>query len=93
MQWKVLAGLRFFLAWIVVCYHLKNFIPDYGKDFLCTFGKLNGLTAVLGFLLISGYSIAHSLTKNPEGFYNRRFLRIYPLYFCAVIVSLIPFLI
>jgi peptidoglycan/LPS O-acetylase OafA/YrhL len=54
MQWKVLAGLRFFLAWIVVCYHLKNFIPDYGKDFLCTFGKLNGLATVLGFLLISG---------------------------------------
>lgn len=93
MQWKVLAGLRFFLAWIVVCYHLKDFTPDYGKDFLCTFGKLNGLAAVLGFLLISGYSIAHSITRNPEGFYKRRFLRIYPLYFCAVFVSLIPFLI
>jgi len=23
MQWKVLAGLRFFLAWIVVCYHMN----------------------------------------------------------------------
>lgn len=93
MKWKVLAGLRFFLALVVVCYHLKDYVPDYGKDLWCNLGKLNGLAAVLGFLLISGYSIANSISRNTEGFYQRRILRIYPLYFCAVFASLIPFLI
>lgn len=93
MKWKVLAGLRFFLALIVVSYHLKDFVPNYGKDLLCQLGKFNGMAAVLGFLLVSGYSIAHSITKNTKGFYQRRILRIYPLYVCAVLVSLIPFLI
>lgn len=93
MNWKVLSGFRFLLAWIVFCYHLRDFVPDYGKDFLCAFGKLNGLAAVLGFLLISGYSIANSITKEPRGFYQRRILRIYPLYLCGVILSLGIFLI
>jgi peptidoglycan/LPS O-acetylase OafA/YrhL len=92
MQWKVLAGLRFFLAFIVICYHLKDYVSEYGKDWLCQVGKLNGLAAVLGFLLISGYSIAHSVTRNPKGFYKRRIFRIYPLYVCAIVVSVLPIL-
>lgn len=91
MKWKVLAGLRFFLAAIVLCYHLKDFIPEYSSDWLCIFGRLNGLAAVLGFLLVSGYSIANSITKEPSRFYQRRLFRIYPLYICAVLFSLIPF--
>lgn len=89
MQWKVLAGLRFVLAWIVVCYHLRDYVPNYGQDFLCQFGKLNGLAAVFGFLLISGYSIAHSLDRKQSGFYQRRLLRIYPLYVCAILVTVL----
>jgi len=46
---------------------------------------------VLGFLVVSGYSIAHSLHKRPAGFYKRRLLRIYPLYVTSVIFSLLPF--
>jgi peptidoglycan/LPS O-acetylase OafA/YrhL len=90
-QWKILAGLRFFLAFIVLCVHLHLLLPEVGKPWR-TFYYLSGFSAVLGFLVISGYSIAHSITQNPEGFYKRRFLRIYPLYFCSIIVSLIPFL-
>jgi peptidoglycan/LPS O-acetylase OafA/YrhL len=92
MQWKVLAGLRFFLAFIVFSYHLKDYVPDYGRDLFCQIGKLNGLAAVLGFLLVSGYSIAHSVSKEASGFYQRRIFRIYPLYLCAVLFSISPFL-
>ncbi|MBD2102620.1 acyltransferase [Leptolyngbya sp. FACHB-261] len=91
MKWKVLAGLRFFLAWIVVSDHTRFFIPGADGNPLFIFSKLNAMAAVLGFLLISGYSIAHSLIKQPKEFYQRRVLRIYPLYFFAVLVSLIPF--
>lgn len=91
MRWKVLAGLRFFLAWVVVCEHLKVYIPDANNNVFLIFSKLNALTAVFVFIFLSGYSIAHSVNKNPEGFYRRRIFRIYPLYFCAVIFSLIPF--
>jgi peptidoglycan/LPS O-acetylase OafA/YrhL len=54
--------------------------------------RLGGQSAVLGFLLISGYSIANSITRNPKKFYSRRLLRIYPLYVCAIFASLLPFL-
>jgi peptidoglycan/LPS O-acetylase OafA/YrhL len=47
---------------------------------------------VLGFLIVSGYSIGNSLQRRPEGFFRRRVLRIYPLYFIAVLYALVPFL-
>jgi peptidoglycan/LPS O-acetylase OafA/YrhL len=47
----------------------------------------DGKAAVVGFLLVSGYSIAASFERDAEGFYRRRFLRIYPLYFVAVLFS------
>jgi peptidoglycan/LPS O-acetylase OafA/YrhL len=46
---------------------------------------------VLGFLVVSGYSIGHSLQRRPKGFFQRRFLRIYPLYVCAILYALVPF--
>jgi peptidoglycan/LPS O-acetylase OafA/YrhL len=90
MQWNILAGLRFFLAWVVACSHLQHFTAQ--GDPIVIFQYFSGFAAVLGFLAISGYSIAHSLHKNPQGFYKRRAFRIYPLYFCSIFVSLIPFL-
>jgi len=92
MRWTVLAGLRFVLAYIVLSHHLILWSVDSRRNFFIFPGKLGGLTAVLGFLLISGYSIANSINRNPQGFYQRRFIRIYPLYFCAIIYSVIPFL-
>jgi peptidoglycan/LPS O-acetylase OafA/YrhL len=44
---------------------------------------------VIGFLLLSGYSIAASLDREQEGFYRRRFLRIYPLYFFSILFAVI----
>lgn len=89
MQWQILGILRFFLAWIVFCNHLRWFIPP--ENFLLKFNEFSAFSAVLGFLFISGYSIADSLTKKSEGFYKRRFIRLYPLYFFGVVVSLLPF--
>jgi peptidoglycan/LPS O-acetylase OafA/YrhL len=93
MKWKVLAGLRFFLAWVVVGYHLSEFVPNPNKDILCNLGKLNGLAAVFVFLVLSGYGIGHSIAKQTQGFYKRRFWRIYPLYFSAVLFTFIPLLV
>jgi peptidoglycan/LPS O-acetylase OafA/YrhL len=91
MNWDILAGLRFFLAWIVLASHVSNFVPY--RDWLIRFDYFGGHAAVLGFLLVSGYSIAHSISKNSAGFYQRRLIRIYPLYLTAIIFSPIPFLI
>ena len=91
MHWKILAGLRFILSCIVLSCHLTYFVSSTNP--LVFPAKLGGLTAVLGFFLISGYSIANSIKRNPKGFYQRRIFRIYPLYICAIIFSLVPFLI
>ena len=91
MEWQILAGVRFFLAWIVLCLHLGMVVPS--DHFLLKFREFGPEAAVLGFLVISGYSIAHSISKRPDGFYKRRFLRVYPLYFAAIIFSLVPFFI
>jgi peptidoglycan/LPS O-acetylase OafA/YrhL len=44
-----------------------------------------GKTAVMVFLMISGISVGRSFNKNKAGFLKRRFLRIYPLYFAAIL--------
>ncbi len=83
--WTVLAGLRFVLAAIVAVGHMAWFAtlpPAMGVVRL-----LGGRSAVLGFLLISGISIGHSYAERPEGYFKRRFLRIYPLYCVAVCFS------
>ena len=95
-RWKVLAGLRFFLAWVVFCVHIDMFgFVDPNSvlsKILLKSKEFGGVAAVIGFLLISGYSIAHSAMQNPQGFYKRRFIRIYPIYAASMIFSLVPFL-
>lgn len=85
-DWQSLALLRLFLAWVVLCGHLHAF-TGYAEGWLAAFHAFGGKAAVMGFLLVSGYSIAASLERNPSQFYARRFLRIYPLYFCAVLLA------
>ena len=78
-KWALLAGLRFFLAAIVVLHHLNHI----GRELPLQFPTAE---AVWGFLLISGYSIAASIEKNPNGFYVRRAIRIYPAYLTAITI-------
>lgn len=85
-SWPILAGLRFVLAWIVMGGHLLWFAPD-ATVWTRPCEDLGGKAAVVGFLMVSGYAIAASLSRGEPGFYKRRFLRIYPLYFFAVALA------
>jgi peptidoglycan/LPS O-acetylase OafA/YrhL len=88
-RWQFLAGLRFLLAMVVVAGHMTWFQPP--KSAPPFLQLLGGTSAVLGFLIVSGYSIGHSLQRRPVGFFQRRVLRIYPLYVTAVLYALLPF--
>ena len=90
-RWAVLAGLRLALAMVVVSGHLGWFVGAAMPAALRFLVSLGGTAAVLGFLVVSGYSIGHSLERRPAGFYRRRLVRIYPLYAVAVAVSVVPF--
>lgn len=50
---------------------------------------------VIVFFVLSGFSIAHSLStdKSPLQFYKRRFIRIYPSYFIALVWAGLVFII
>lgn len=77
--------MRFLLALIVFSTHLQ-WATDLRFPFL-QLNELHGQSAVFGFFLISGVSVAHSYEKRPAGYYARRFLRIYPLYIVAVVFA------
>ena len=71
---------------VVLGTHFAYFSDD--RSLWITFAHdLGGKAAVLGFMLVSGYSIAASLQATPRAFYLRRFLRIYPLYITAVLLT------
>jgi peptidoglycan/LPS O-acetylase OafA/YrhL len=83
ISWASLAVLRFALAMIVFATHLV-FFTGYG-GWTEAVASLDGKAAVIGFLLISGFSIAASSDRDRDGFYRRRFLRVYRLY-CFVVL-------
>ncbi len=84
--WSLLALLRFALAFIVAVNHLGEQV-DLGV--LAWLPRLGAFEAVLGFLLISGYSVGHSYLKSPQGFYRRRLKRLYPVYVAALVITLL----
>lgn len=48
---------------------------------------LNPSSAVFGFFVLSGYSIAASIERDRAGFYKRRFIRIWPLYIASILFA------
>jgi peptidoglycan/LPS O-acetylase OafA/YrhL len=86
-QWAVLGALRFVLALIVLICHTKVclHVPDL-DDIIGSFG------AVIGFLMVSGYSISASIHRDPDPkrFYVRRVKRIFPLALASLLITLIP---
>lgn len=90
-RWAVLAGLRFFLALVVVVGHCCSLVSGE-SDWTFVGLWLNQGSAVFGFFIISGYSIAASLEQNPPGFYRRRVLRIWPLYLGCIAFGLLVLL-
>ncbi len=86
--WAVLAALRFFLALVVVVGHCSFFVG--GRHDWSDIGLwLNQGSAVFGFFILSGYSIAASLEREETGFYRRRFVRIWPTYLACLSVGLL----
>lgn len=85
MNWSLLGLLRFALAFIVACSHVIYFDRS---PFALAVASLGSKAAVVGFLLVSGFSIAASFDRNREGFYFRRFKRIYPVYLVTVAVGI-----
>ena len=83
-KWSLLAGFRFLLALIVAVGHLGGF-SEQGA--ILIIAGLNPFAAILGFLLVSGFSVGTSYLKAPEGFLMRRILRIYPVYFASLILA------
>ncbi len=88
--WALLAILRFGLALIVLGSHA----PVAGfhcapLEWLATLGPQQ---AIIAFFLISGYSIGHSVQKEPDGYLKRRVFRIYPVYLSCLAVGLLPYL-
>ena len=88
-KWSVLAGLRFILATIVAINHMPDYIPI--GPILSIVPRFGAFEAVLGFLLISGFSIASSYLKEPGGFLVRRAQRIYPIYVASVALFVAAF--
>jgi peptidoglycan/LPS O-acetylase OafA/YrhL len=86
-QWAILAGLRFFLAVLVVLGHFSLFIR-LDTHHIIGDGYFNPGSAVFGFFILSGFSIASSVTRETQGFYRRRFLRIWPLYLGCIAFGL-----
>src|ERR1700736_3744326 len=86
--WAVLAALRFSLAMVVVLGHCCSFVGG-PTDWTYIGLWLNQGSAVFGFFIISGYSIAASLDQDPAGFYRRRILRIWPLYLGCIFFGLL----
>ena len=89
-NWSLLAGLRFFLACIVIGEHL---VRPLGQDNpLTRLKSFDASVAVFGFLIISGYSIRASIERNPDGFLMRRAHRIWPIYLTCFAIAVIPWL-
>lgn len=82
--WSILDGLRFFFALWVLIDHTHNFSPP-GRG--VPLFNLSGLTPVLCFFVISGFSIHHSVLSAPRGYYRRRFWRIVPINALAVAIG------
>ena len=85
VNWPLLAGVRFFLAWVVMTAHIDFYAPG---GIAAAFYMFGAKASVAAFLLISGFSIAASIESRPHGFILRRLLRIYPLYFGALLLTL-----
>ncbi len=87
-RWAVLAALRFFLAVVVVVGHCCSLVGG-PSDWTFVGLWLNQGSAVFGFFVLSGFSIAASLERTPFGFYRRRVLRIWPLYLGCIAFGLL----
>jgi peptidoglycan/LPS O-acetylase OafA/YrhL len=92
MIWSSLSLFRFVLSLIVLIGHIGIFTEVDGSLGWIFLPYFSGHGAVLGFFIISGYSIAASFQRAPKGFIIRRLIGIYPVYLIGLVISSLPFL-
>jgi peptidoglycan/LPS O-acetylase OafA/YrhL len=100
-----LDGLRFISFFVVFLYHGYLSIFSYLKDSqpktfaVIEFFSKHGNLGVNFFFVLSGFLITYLLIKEKEftgrihipNFYVRRILRIWPLYYCCIIIGFVGF--
>ncbi|NLA65044.1 MAG: acyltransferase [Leucobacter sp.] len=82
-----LTGLRWWAAFGVFVYHMVNFAP---VPILNSFA-LHGHTGVAFFFVLSGFVLtysSHGRGTTTRNFYWRRFARIYPAHFVALLLAI-----
>lgn len=89
--WPTLAAMRMFLALVVLSHHVSRCF-SYRTPALDWFTSFDGNVAVIAFLFISGFCMAHSVTKERNGFYCRRFWRVAPVYWSCLVLAIVPYL-
>lgn len=80
--------LRLFFAACVVLSHAVQLSAAHRFDVIRL--VMNSEVAVQGFFILSGYLVfgSYDRIRDPIDFYRRRFARIYPAYFVAVVLFL-----
>lgn len=90
--------LRFFLALIVILFHVPQFAENRGLPYFNNWPVFQkGTEAVYLFFSLSGFLIIRQLydekvltkTINLKNFYTRRMLRIFPLYYLIFFIGII----
>ena len=97
MRYQSLQALRALAALMVLVFHSALVIPE--PDIKATLWRIPGLTdfGFLGvnlFFVISGFIIASVLSRNPFSYFDyfqKRFFRIYPLLWAAMLMGLYHF--
>jgi len=93
-----LNGLRFFAALLVLMHHSETILSKNGLSHWDGLGLFrNGGNAVTFFFVLSGFLITYILLREDRetgnvrvgGFYLKRVLRIWPLYFLLVGIGLV----
>ena len=92
-QWAVLGFLRCALAAVVMICHTDNILfANDAKHWTHVLIPAGGFAAVIGFFIVSGYSIGSSVEREAEHYAYRRFWRIVPVYWAALAFCAVPFL-
>ncbi len=94
-----LDGLRFIAALLVIIHHVEQLKSIYGmpNHWNSAFVQIIGEQGVVLFFVLSGFLITYLMleeekttgTIKVKNFYLRRVLRIWPLYFFIVLISLL----
>ena len=93
-----ITSLRFFLALLVILYHIPQFSANRGFASFADFPLFQkGAEAVYVFFSLSGFLIIRNLFIEKEktgkisitDFYQRRVLRIFPLYYAVFIFGIV----